>query len=241
MSVPVARNLLKYRVNTLEGAKRKAKEFGHEGAFFAWESQETGDDACTLFNVTDIFTNRPLRTYFKDKQIHISADIVFAMWDYCRTTGDYIQAKYEGFFEMLLLELTTGMRRGELLALQWDDLNFETGELHICRQVYHVKGSLQITEPKTKNSIRTIILSNVMLGVLAEYKKTVNSRWMFPSPVIEDMPRNPQSVYKTVKKILKRSECKNIRFHDLRHTFSTTSLANGMPKRERNVKSSSKR
>ncbi len=85
----VARNLLKYRVNTLEGAKRKAKEFGFEGAFFAWESQETGDDACTLFNVTDIFTNRPLRTYFKDKQIHVSADIVFAMWDYCRTTGDY--------------------------------------------------------------------------------------------------------------------------------------------------------
>lgn len=84
-----ARNLLKYRVNTIEGAKRKAKEFGYEGAFFAWESQETGDDACTLFNVTDIFTNRPLRTYFKDKQIHVSADIVFAMWDYCRTTGDY--------------------------------------------------------------------------------------------------------------------------------------------------------
>ena len=85
----VARNLLKYRVNTLDGAKRKAKEFGFEGAFFAWESQETGDDACTLFNVTDIFTNRPLRTYFKDKQIHVSGDIVFAMWDYCRTTGDY--------------------------------------------------------------------------------------------------------------------------------------------------------
>jgi trehalose/maltose hydrolase-like predicted phosphorylase len=84
-----ARNLLKYRVNTLAGAKRKAEEFGHEGAFFAWESQETGDDACTLFNVTDIFTNRPQRTYFKDKQIHVSADIVFAMWDYCRTTGDY--------------------------------------------------------------------------------------------------------------------------------------------------------
>ena len=85
----VARNLLKYRINTLDGAIRKAKEFGNEGAFFAWESQESGDDACTLFNVTDIFTGRPLRTYFKDKQIHISADIVFAMWDYCRTTEDY--------------------------------------------------------------------------------------------------------------------------------------------------------
>ena len=84
-----ARNLLKYRVNTLDGAKRKAKEFGFEGAFFAWESQETGDDACTLFNVTDIFTNRPLRTYFKDKQIHVSADMVYAMWYYCSTTLDF--------------------------------------------------------------------------------------------------------------------------------------------------------
>ena len=84
-----ARNLLKYRINTLPGAQRKAKEFGFEGAFFAWESHETGDDACTLFNVTDVFTNRPQRTYFKDKQIHVSADIVFAMWDYCRTTDDY--------------------------------------------------------------------------------------------------------------------------------------------------------
>ena len=139
-----------------------------------------------------------------------------------------IQAKYEGYFEMLLLELTTGMRRGELLALQWKDLNFETGELHICRQVYHVKGSMQISEPKTKSSIRTIILPKVILNVLAEYKKTVNSRWLFPSPMIEDMPRNPQSVYKKFKSILERAGCKDIRFHDLRHTFATTALANGM-------------
>ncbi len=139
-----------------------------------------------------------------------------------------IQAKYEGYFEMLLLELTTGMRRGELLALQWKDLNFETGELRICRQVYHVKGSMQISEPKTKSSIRTIILPKVILNVLAEYKKTVNSRWLFPSPMIEDMPRNPQSVYKKFKSILERAGCKDIRFHDLRHTFATTALANGM-------------
>ena len=139
-----------------------------------------------------------------------------------------IQAKYDGYFEILLLELTSGMRRGELLALQWTDLNFETGELHICRQVYHVKGSMQITEPKTKSSIRTIILPKVVLNVLAEYKKTVNSRWIFPSPMVDDMPRNPQSVYKKVKAILQRADCKNIRFHDLRHTFATTALANGM-------------
>ncbi|MBQ8204122.1 MAG: tyrosine-type recombinase/integrase [Clostridia bacterium] len=64
--------------------------------------------------------------------------------------------------------------------------------------------------------------------MLAKYKKTVNSRWLFPSPIIEGMPRNPQSVVKKVKEILRKADCKNICFHDLRHTFTTTALANGM-------------
>jgi nigerose phosphorylase len=84
----LARNLLLYRYHTLDGARRKASEHGYRGAFFAWESQDTGDDACTLFNVTDVFTNRPMRTYFRDKQVHISADIVYAFWQYFSLTGD---------------------------------------------------------------------------------------------------------------------------------------------------------
>lgn len=85
----VAKNLVNYRIKTSEGAKRKAEEFGYKGAFYAWESQETGDDACTLFNVTDVFTGRPLRTYFKDKQIHVSADMVFALWSHCIVSGNF--------------------------------------------------------------------------------------------------------------------------------------------------------
>ncbi len=85
---PIARNLLLYRYHTLNGARRKANEYGYRGAFYAWESQDTGDDACTLFNVTDVFTDRPMRTYFRDKQVHISADIVYAFWKYFTSTGD---------------------------------------------------------------------------------------------------------------------------------------------------------
>jgi trehalose/maltose hydrolase-like predicted phosphorylase len=72
----LASQFIRYRIQTLPGAKRKAAEYGYRGAFFAWESQETGDDACSDFNVTDVFTGRPVRTYFRDRQIHISADIV---------------------------------------------------------------------------------------------------------------------------------------------------------------------
>ncbi len=97
----VARNLIMYRVHTLDGARRKAKEYGYRGAFYAWESQETGDDACTLFNVTDVFTNRPMRTYFRDKQIHISADAAYGVWQYYEYTGDE-SALLDGGAEVIL-------------------------------------------------------------------------------------------------------------------------------------------
>lgn len=82
--------ILRYRIKTLDGARRKARTegAGFRGAFYAWESQETGDDACTYFNIGDPVTGRDLRTYFRDKQVHISGDIVIAMWEYFKLTGD---------------------------------------------------------------------------------------------------------------------------------------------------------
>lgn len=139
-----------------------------------------------------------------------------------------IQAKSDGYFELFLLELSTGMRRGEIAALQWTDLNMQTGELHICRHATTVHGNIQITTPKTKSSIRTVILPPEIVKILAEYKKKVNSRWMFPSPVKEDAPYHPSAVRKVLDRTLERAECKHVRFHDLRHTFATTALANGM-------------
>jgi nigerose phosphorylase len=97
----LAKNLVKYRCHTLDGARRKAAEYGYRGAYYAWESQETGDDACTHFNVTDVFTGRPMRTYFRDKQIHISADVVYGIWQYYLITGDD-SVLFEGGAEVIL-------------------------------------------------------------------------------------------------------------------------------------------
>jgi len=96
-----ARNLLLYRFRTLDGARRKAMEYGYEGAFYAWESQETGDDACTHFNVSDVFTGRPMRTHFRDKQIHISAAVAHGFWQYYLQTGDK-QILLDGGAEVIL-------------------------------------------------------------------------------------------------------------------------------------------
>ena len=139
-----------------------------------------------------------------------------------------IQAKQDGGYELFLLELGTGMRLGEILALQWDDLNFKTGQLRICKQTTELKGEIKITEPKIKSSIRTVILPPSLLAVLAAYRERVNGKWMFPSPVNPENPWTHGGVRRKLKKTLARANCKEVRFHDLRHTFATMALEHGM-------------
>ncbi|MDD2362475.1 MAG: tyrosine-type recombinase/integrase, partial [Oscillospiraceae bacterium] len=58
--------------------------------------------------------------------------------------------------------------------------------------------------------------------------KTVDSKWIFPSPLDNNKTRNPSAVRKRLQLILERANCKRVRFHDLRHTFSTMALEHGM-------------
>lgn len=85
----IAKQLIMYRINTLKGAKKKAKSLGYDGAFYAWESQDSGLEACSKYNITDPISGKKIRTYFNEKQIHISFDIVYGILNYMNVSGDY--------------------------------------------------------------------------------------------------------------------------------------------------------
>lgn len=140
----------------------------------------------------------------------------------------FMQAKADGCFELFLLNLSTGLRRGELLALQWSDLDLDAGTLSVTKQIYEVNGKMQISIPKTKASIRKLVLPPAVIEVFREYQKTAKCRWLFPSPIKEDAPLTPGAMLRRLHVTLERAQCKQIRFHDLRHTFATMALENGM-------------
>ena len=73
-----------------------------------------------------------------------------------------------------------------------------------------------------------MILPPDMVEILAELRKNTDSEWIFPSPLDPAKPRNPSAIYNRFQLILERAQCRKVRFHDLRHTFSTMALENGM-------------
>ena len=137
------------------------------------------------------------------------------------------EAKESGVSELYYIELATGMRRGALLGLKWSDIDLEHGNLRVQRQIVRIDGEIVEAPLKTKNAYRTLPLSADAIDVLkTQKKKCGNSQYVFPSPT--GGPISPDSVLHMLHRVLKRAGLPKVRLHDLRHTFATLALQNGV-------------
>ena len=140
----------------------------------------------------------------------------------------FAEAKRSGVFELYYTELSTGLRRGELLGIRWEDVDFNAGSIYIQRQITRVGGEVKASPLKTKNAYRQIIVAPEVIQMLREKKEREDgfSPYVFSSPT--GGPMCPDSMLHMLHRVLKRAGLEMIRFHDLRHTFSVLALQNGV-------------
>ena len=136
------------------------------------------------------------------------------------------EARATGVYEMYYIKLATGLRRGELLGLKWTDIDWKNGIIKVRRQIARVDGQIVEAPLKTKNSYRAVSISPQAIEVLREQKRKTNDQYVFPSP--NGGPISPDSVNNMLKRVLERAGIPKVRFHDLRHTFATIALQNGV-------------
>ena len=134
---------------------------------------------------------------------------------------DYLEAAdRRGLLPMFYLELVTGLRKGEITALLWSDLDTQNKTISVSKQyVKNPNGELTLSRPKTETSVRKISIPQDAIDLLiAEHSKHPENPYMFPSPATGEM-YYPDSVVNLHKKILKDAGLPHIRFHDLRHPY----------------------
>lgn len=108
------------------------------------------------------------------------------------------EAKESGVYEMYYIELATGLRRGELLGLKWEDIDLENGTIHVRRQVARINGEIVEAPLKTKNSYRTVSIGADAVGILMQQKEKNHSESMCSHlPRAAPFPRTVFSICST--------------------------------------------
>jgi integrase len=152
-------------------------------------------------------------------------------------------AKESRLYAAFLLELGTGLRRGELLALKWEDVDLKKGTAQVKQSLSRVrvngttKTALLFQEPKTKQSKRVVPIPHEALKELKVHKARQNEEKLFFGQAYQDnglvfatedgKPLDPDNFAKRYGTILKKAGLPHVSFHNLRHTYASLLLEAG--------------
>ena len=151
-------------------------------------------------------------------------------------------ARRSEYYPLFVLALATGMRKGELLALRWSDVDLAEGTVRVTRTLYRVGGRWVEGEPKTAAGKRKVVLPPGAATVLKEHRVAqlgarlkAGAGWA-PEPGLEDLvftsrtgkPILPRNVNRALEAVLRRAGLPRLRFHDLRHSHATLLLKEGV-------------
>jgi len=137
----------------------------------------------------------------------------------------------------VLLALSTGMRRGEILGLKWEDVDFARGRLAVARSLQWVGTRWLLGEAKTASSRRVVTLPESLLPLLAEHRRRQQALradmadWHDHGFVFTDEhgePLQPAMLRSAWRRLVERAGLPDVRFHDLRHTHATELLRAGV-------------
>ncbi|MDO8690273.1 MAG: site-specific integrase, partial [Dehalococcoidia bacterium] len=147
-------------------------------------------------------------------------------------------AKNSPYFELFYLALFTGMRRSELLALRWQDVDFIMAQVYVTRALHHLRdGRIVFRAPKTAKGRRAVALPPSAILLLGEYrKKQEQERALLGTALADDdlvfnqlgKPLLPNSVTHAWIKLVRRLKLAPIRLHDARHTHASLMLKQGI-------------
>jgi integrase len=153
--------------------------------------------------------------------------------------GKFLEAaKSTQYYPLFYTALFTGMRRSELLALRWQDIDFIYSQIYVSRGMHQLKDNSYIfTQPKTKKSRRTIALPPSAFLVLESYHKTKEVEAAMLGTELKDIdlvfsalgkPLRPNTVSRAWANLAAKTGVKVIRLHDARHTHASLMLKQGI-------------
>lgn len=123
-----------------------------------------------------------------------------------------------------LIALTSGARRGEILGMEWQNLNWARSTITISKTIVEVKGVAKVSDPKTRQSRRTITLPDIVISTLRPLRQ--EGGYIFQSQI--GTPVHPRNLLRHFYSVLDELDIPRIRFHDLRHTCATLLFADGV-------------